>query len=457
MNITDHDIKFSAPQPITTGMRGIKYPYRLTLLAGAAALGLALGFTPDLLQDASAAPQSSGLPFALSASQTGAIRSDGMTTSMLQSAERWISVDIKPGDKLANVFKKLGLDARQLDKVMGLGGEAAKLARLYPGKTLKIKMGAEGRLQELLYNITPTRTLHIMGSNITGTPASFLANTVEHPLERRIARVAATIESSLYLAGQKAGLPDTLTMELANIFGWDIDFAADVQRGDNFTVLYEEFYAQGEKVREGDILAAEFTNGDQTLRAIRFNDGKGHANYYTPEGMGMRKAFLRTPVEFSRISSGFSLGRMHPILNRIRSHKGVDYAAPTGTPVKAAGDGIVSFAGNKSGYGKTVILQHGQEYSTLYAHLSRYPEGLNEGNHVEQGQIIGYVGRSGLATGPHLHYEFRVNDQYRNPLTVKLAQAEPIPSQEKSEFTRQAKELLDQLTSLKHTLTASTP
>ncbi len=457
MNITDHDIKFSAPQPITTDMRGIKYPYRLTLLAGAAALGLVLGFTPDLLQDASAAPQSSGLPFTLSASQTGAIRSDGMATSMLQSAERWISVDIKPGDKLANVFKKLGLDARQLDKVMGLGGEAAKLARLYPGKTLKIKMGAEGRLQELLYNITPTRTLHIMGSNITGTPASFLANTVEHPLERRIARVAATIESSLYLAGQKAGLPDTLTMELANIFGWDIDFAADVQRGDNFTVLYEEFYAQGEKVREGDILAAEFTNGDQTLRAIRFNDGKGHANYYTPEGMGMRKAFLRTPVEFSRISSGFSLGRMHPILNHIRSHKGVDYAAPTGTPVKAVGDGTVSFAGNKSGYGKTVILQHGQQYSTLYAHLSRYPEGLNEGSHVEQGQVIGYVGRSGLATGPHLHYEFRVNDQHRNPLTVKLTQAEPIPSQEKSEFTRQAKELLDQLTAFKRTLTTRTP
>ncbi len=457
MNIIDNDVKFSALQPITAGMHGIKYPYRLTLLAGAAALGLALGFMPDLLQDASAAPQSSGLPFALSASQTGAIRSDSMATAMLQSAEHWISVEIKPGDKLANVFKQLGLDTRQLDKVMALGGEAAKLARLYPGKTLKIKMGTEGRLQELLYNITPTRTLHIMGSNITGTPASFLANTVEHPLERRIASVAATIDSSLYLAGQKAGLPDTLTMELANIFGWDIDFAADVQRGDNFTVLYEEFYAQGEKVREGDILAAEFTNGDQTLRAIRFNDGKGHANYYTPDGMGMRKAFLRTPVEFSRISSGFSLGRMHPILNHIRSHKGVDYAAPTGTPVKAAGDGTVSFAGNKSGYGKTVILQHGQEYSTLYAHLSRYPEGLNEGSHVEQGQIIGYVGQSGLATGPHLHYEFRVNDQHRNPLTVKLTQAEPIPSQEKSEFTRQAKELLDQLASFKRTLTASTP
>lgn len=446
-------IKSSVP-PMAKGLHHTAHAYRLTLLAGMVALGLVFGFTPRLLQDAPVTGQSSILPFTLSAAQAAVIRSDNAATAMMQSAERWISVEIQPGDKLAQVFKQAGLNVQQLNKVLALGGEAAKLARLYPGKTLKIKMGAEGRLQELLYNITPTRTLHIMEQ---GGAANFMANTVEHPLERRIARAAGTIRSSLYLAGQKAGLPDTLTMELANIFGWDIDFATDVQRGDNFTVLYEEFYAQGEKVRAGEILAAEFTNGDKTLQAIRFNDGKGHASYYTPDGMGMRKAFLRTPVEFSRISSGFSLGRRHPLLNHIRSHKGVDYAAPTGTPVKAAGDGTVSFAGNKSGYGKTVILQHGRQYSTLYAHLSRYPKGLNEGDRVGQGQVIGYVGQSGLATGPHLHYEFRVNDQHRNPLTLKLTQAEPIPSQEKSEFTREAKALMDQLTAFKHTLTARTP
>lgn len=452
MNKVDNDVKSFALPPITTGMRGIKYPYRLTLLASAGAFCLALAFTLGLPQNVSAAPQSNGLPFAQSNTQTVGIQPDSMATAMMQSAERWISIKIQPGDRLANVFEQLGLDAGQLEKVMALGDEAAKLTRLYPGNTLKIKMGAEGRLQELLYNITPTRTLHILGG-----PARFLANTVEHPLERRIARVAATIDSSLYLAGQKAGLPDALTRDLSNIFGWDIDFATDMQRGDNFTVIYEEFYAQGQKVSAGDILAAEFNNGDQTLHAIRFNDEKGQAHYYTPDGMGLRKAFLRSPVEFSRISSGFSLGRRHPILNRIRSHKGVDYAAPTGTPVKAVGDGTVSFAGNKSGYGKTVILQHDKQHSTLYAHLSRYPEGLHEGDLVTQGQVIGYVGRSGLATGPHLHYEFRVNDQHRNPLTVKLAQTAPISSQEKPEFTRQAKELLDQLASFKHTLTASTP
>ena len=447
-------IKSSALPPTAKGSCNIAYPYRSTLLAGAAVLCLGLGFTPGLLQDASATDQSSTLPFTLSTAQAVDIRPDNMATAMMRSAERWISVKIQPGDKLAQVFKQAGLDTQQLNKVLASGGEAAKLARLYPGKTLKIKMGAEGRLQELLYNITPTRTLHIKEQ---GAAASLMANMVEHPLERRIARVAGTISSSLYLAGQKAGLPDTLTMKMASIFGWDIDAATDVQRGDNFAVLYEEFYAQGEKVREGEILAAEFTTGDKTLQAIRFNDGKGHADYYTPNGMGMRKAFLRTPVEFSRISSGFSFGRRHPILNRIRSHKGVDYAAPTGTPVQATGDGTISFAGNKSGYGKTVILQHGKQYSTLYAHLSRYSEGLNEGDRVAQGQVIGYVGQSGLATGPHLHYEFRVNDQHSNPLTLKLTQAEPIPSREKSAFAQEAKTLMDQLTAFKRTLTARTP
>lgn len=447
-------IKSSAPQPMAKGLQHTAYPYRATLLAGAAALGLMFGLIPEPLQDAPVTMQASALPFTLSTAQAADAPAHNMASAMLRSAERWISVKIQPGDKLTQVFKQAGLDTRQLDKVLALGGEAAKLARLYPGKTLKIKMGAEGRLQELLYNITPTRTLHIREQD---GAARFMANTVEHPLERRIARAAGTISSSLYLAGQKAGLPEALTMELANIFGWDVDFATDVQRGDNFTVLYEEFYAQGEKVRAGEILAAEFTNGNKTLRAIRFNDRKGHTSYYTPDGMGMRKAFLRTPVEFSRISSGFSLGRRHPILNHIRSHKGVDYAAPTGTPVKAAGNGTVSFAGNKSGYGKTVILQHGKQYSTLYAHLSRYPAGLNEGDRVEQGQVIGYVGQSGLATGPHLHYEFRVNDQHRNPLTIKLAQAESIPSQEKSEFAREANALMGQLTAFKHTLTARTP
>lgn len=451
MNMTDNDVKFSTPQPITTGMYDIKYPYRSMLLMGIVALGLALIFTPGLLHDA---PTTTRDASTLSATQA-TIPADN-TATMAAPTERWISVEIQPGDILSNVFKQAGLNTQQLYEVLALGGEAAKLARLYPGKTMKIKMGAEGRLHELLYDITPTRTLHITGVNEQNGPG-FLANTVEHPLERRVAHATATIDSSLYLAGQKAGLSDGLIMEMANIFGWDIDFATDIRRGDNFTMLYEEFYAQGEPVRKGDIIAAEFTNGSKTLHAVRFNDSKGRTNYYSPDGMGMRKAFLRTPVEFSRISSGFSLGRMHPILNRIRSHKGVDYAAPTGTPVKAAGDGTISFVGNKSGYGKTVILQHGKQYSTLYAHLSRYPRGLREGGRVEQGQVIGYVGQSGLATGPHLHYEFRVNDQHRNPLTIKLTQAEAIPAREKPEFTRQANELLGQLASLKRAPATSTP
>ena len=216
-------------------------------------------------------------------------------------------------------------------------------------------------------------------------------------------------------------------MELANIFGWDIDFALDIRAGDHFTVIYEERFLNGEKIGNGPILAAEFVNQGRSYKAIRYSDAGNRSDYYSPTGLSMRKAFLRTPVDFRRISSRFGK-RKHPILNRMRMHTGVDYAASRGTPIRAAGDGKVIHKGRKGGYGRTVIIQHGGRYSTLYAHMNSYRRGVYTGKRVKQGQIIGYVGSSGRATGPHLHYEFRVNGVHRNPLTVKLPSAKPINS-----------------------------
>jgi len=244
-------------------------------------------------------------------------------------------------------------------------------------------------------------------------------------------------------------------MQLADIFAWDVDFALDIRSGDSFLVIYEERYLNGEKLDDGDVLAAEFSNQGHRYQALRFVDDDGNRAYLTPDGHSLRKAFLRTPVNFSRISSHFSLGRKHPILHKLRAHKGVDYAAPTGTPVTASGDGKVAFVGTKGGYGKTVVLQHGQGYSTLYAHLSRFTKGLRAGSRVHQGEVIGFVGSSGLATGPHLHYEFQVNGTHMNPLTVRLPQAAPIEQRYRAAFSQLAGERLAQLETIRRTQLAS--
>jgi len=273
-------------------------------------------------------------------------------------------------------------------------------------------------------------------------------------VELRQAYAAGTIEDSLFQSAQRAGLSDNLTMELAAIFGWDIDFALDIREGDHFAVVYEDKYLNGNKIGTGDIIAAEFTNRGTTYRAIRYTDASGHTDYYSPDGHSLRRAFLRTPVKFTRISSRFSLHRMHPILNRIRAHKGVDYAAPIGTPIRAAGDGKIIFRGRKGGYGRVIIIRHGSHYSTLYGHMSAFNSKVRLGSHVRQGQVIGYVGMSGLATGPHLHYEFRVNGVHRNPLTVKLPQAKPIEARYRDDFLRHAAPLVAQLELVKRTLLA---
>jgi len=265
---------------------------------------------------------------------------------------------------------------------------------------------------------------------------------------RHVTSVHGTINSSLSSAAQKVGLSNELILQLTNIFAWDIDFATNLHQGDQFTVVYETTRV-GNNSSDYQIIAAEFVNQGRILTAMRYKDSEGQVNYYSPEGKPMRKAFLSTPVDFVRISSGFDTHRKHPILNRIRAHKGIDYAARTGTPVKSAGDGEVTFRGNKGGYGQVMIVKHGEHYETLYAHLSDFKEGLESGDQVKQGDVIGYVGQTGLATGPHLHYEFRIDGVHRNPETLNLAQSLPLHAEALADFKAQTQPTLAQLNKTK--------
>ncbi len=361
-------------------------------------------------------------------------------------APEWKTARVENGDNLSLIFGRLGLSAQELHTILELGGDTKSLKRLYPGEEIRVQTGEAGELLALSYDMDESHTLWLE----RGT-GGFAVRVVEHPLEKRVTQASGVISDSLFLASQRAGLSDNLTMELAGIFGWDIDFSLDIRAGDRFSVLYEEVYKNGERLRDGAILAAEFINRDKVHRAVRYAESGDRGQYYTPEGNSMRKAFLRSPVSFTRVSSGFSLGRMHPILNRIRSHKGVDYAAPTGTPVKSTGDGKIAFKGVKGGYGNVVIVQHGSRYSTLYGHLSKFARGLAPGSRVTQGQVIGYVGMTGLATGPHLHYEFHVDGVHRNPLTVPLPDAAPLPAQRMAAFSREAQPYLARLDALSRT------
>ncbi len=351
----------------------------------------------------------------------------------------WQQVTVKEGDNMSLIFDRLNLSPQQLHAVLEADKDEHYLRLLRPKQTLQFQI-ANNELKALRYQLSATKSFDIIRDK-----EGFSSQLQEKPVETRLTHATGEISSSLFLAGQEAGLSDNLIMELVNIFGWDVDFALDIRAGDTFSLLYEEQYLDGEKLRDGKILAADFTNRGESYRAVLFTDPKGNSQYYSEDGTSMRKAFLRSPVDFRRISSTFQRERHHPVLGKKRPHRGVDYAAATGTPIKAAGDGKVIFRGKKSGYGNTVMLQHGGKYTTLYAHMSKFRKGVVNGSRVKQGQTIGYVGMSGLATGPHLHYEFRVNGTHRNPLTVKFPDAAPIPADYKSAFLQRSQQLLAQL------------
>lgn len=306
-----------------------------------------------------------------------------------------------------------------------------------------------------------TRVVLDQHSLADATPAAndSKAFGVSQGYEARLARIAGTIERSLFDDGQEAGLSDRLIMELAEIFGWDIDFVLDLHHGDRFAVLYEEKYWRGRKVADGDILAAEFINQGQSFRAIGHRASDGRMEYYSPDGFALRRAFLRTPVKFSRVSSLFSISRYHPILKAWRAHNGVDYDAPLGTPVRATAGGHVVTVGRVGGYGNMIAIRHAGPYRTLYAHLSRFRTGLRAGQTVEQGEIIGYVGRTGLATAPHLHYELQVNGVHRDPLTFKLplSARTRVPFDSRGRFFHDAAVWIAELAAADHQIASATP
>ena len=347
-----------------------------------------------------------------------------------ETSKQWQEFTVKSGDSLSTLFKRAKLKPQQLDEVMKSGGPVKKLTKIFPKDIIRVLTDDQGDLQALRYEIDPETYLMVEREN-----GELVAQEYKHAIETRVAHAEGTINSSLFLAANEAGISENVIMELAGVFGWDIDFALDIRKGDSFKLLYEEIYRNGEKIKNGDILAAEFVNDGDVYRAVRYtNPETSRTEYYTPEGKSMRKEFLRTPVNFARISSRFTTKRYHPVLHKFRSHKGVDYAAKRGTPIRAAGDGKVIFKGKKGGYGRVVIIQHGSKYTTVYAHLNSYNKKIRVGKKVKQGQTIAYLGSSGLATGPHLHYEFRVNGVHRNPLTVRLPSSGPVPKQHMANF-----------------------
>lgn len=354
---------------------------------------------------------------------------------------------IESGDTLQQLLKRL--NAADLDAVAFLRNspEATQLRQEFvAGRSVFAQTSNQGKLLSLQFPLgDKERMLFISrGNNDTLTGTIVSSQTETHTVTR-----SAQIESSLFAASDLAAIPDTIAIQMAEIFGSEIDFHRDLRKGDRFTVSYEVEYVDGRPLRTGKITAAEFINEGRSHRAIWFEQDKDKGQYLSPEGKPIRKSFLRSPLEFSRVSSGFSR-RFHPILKTWRAHQGVDYAAPTGTPVRATGNAIVQFAGNQNGYGNVVILRHDDKHSTVYAHLSRFAKNAKKGGRIAQGEVIGHVGQTGWATGPHLHYEFRINNTPVNPLTVKAAsyQANLNPAQLKA-FAERSKPALAMLERLK--------
>ena len=332
------------------------------------------------------------------------------------------------GDTLAGFLERLGID----EDVTGRLARTPALRALRPGVYVRADMLADGTPKALSF-LTGRDTL----VRIVPDGERFRAVEEQAAFDTRVVMKASVVRSSLFAATDDAGIPDAIAMQLADVFGGDIDFHRDLRKGDRFTVVYELHHLGGRPVRAGRLLAAEFVNQNRTLRAVHYGSG-----YYAPDGKNLRKAFLRSPLEFSRVSSGFGM-RRHPIQQSWRAHQGTDYAAPTGTRVRATGDAVVDFAGVKGGYGNVVILRHNGQYSTVYAHLSRIA--VRRGARVAQSDTIGYVGQTGWATGPHLHYEFRVGGTARNPLSIALPAALPLPQQQLAAFHAQAEPLVARL------------
>ncbi|KFN49595.1 peptidoglycan DD-metalloendopeptidase family protein [Arenimonas composti] len=339
----------------------------------------------------------------------------------------WQTVHVRSGQTLGAVFEEMGVPATVMHRVLEIPAAKGPLSRLREGAELAFEFGDDGQLRGLRFDRDEANRieLRIDAEAITQT-------LIERPLERRIMIASGEITSSLYADGARAGLSNNAINQMANAFSYDIDFSRDLRDGDQFQVVYEELWRDGERVRAGDVVAASFVNRGTEYTALRF-ERNGKYEFFDHTGRPLKKSFMRMPIEFARLSSRFNPNRRHPILGTVRAHRGVDYAASPGTPIMSAGDGRVSFVGWQNGYGRTVVVDHGRGHTTLYAHMSRFGS-YKVGQQVQQGGVIGYVGSTGLASGPHLHYEFRVNGAHRDPLTVTMPKPEPLTGAELARF-----------------------
>jgi murein DD-endopeptidase MepM/ murein hydrolase activator NlpD len=355
-------------------------------------------------------------------------------------APYWHEARVQRGDTIGSLLARAGLDDAAASAFLSADPAARPIYQLKPGRPVQLATDADGRLASL-------RMLTADGERLVveRTGAGFAARRETAEPDVRLTAVAGTIEGSLFAAADAAGLPDAVTLGLADVFGGDVDFYHDLRRGDRFAVVYETRTIDGEPVGTGRVLAAEFSNQGRTLRAFLWRSPDGRDAYYDETGRTSQKAFLRSPMELSRITSGFTQARFHPILQTWRAHRGTDFAAPPGTPVRATADGAVALAGTQNGYGNVVVLRHDGAYSTLYAHLSRFAAGVRAGARVHQGDVIAYVGQTGWATGPHLHYEFRVADVPRDPMSIALPTAVPLAAEARAAFAARAAPLLQQL------------
>jgi len=354
--------------------------------------------------------------------------------------EAWDRISVRAGQSLDAIFHQQGFSARTLHDILALNADTRRLKNIRPGDVFEFRRSEDGSLQSMRYAIDEDRYLLVKYTD--GVPA---ASTQARDLYTQTEETAGTIRSSLFLAGKEAGLTDAMVMKLANLFGWDIDFVLDIRAGDRFYLVYEKVYRDGSFLRDGNIVAATFINQGERFQAIRYEiDGK--PRYFAPDGRNMRKAFLRAPLNFSYISSNFNPRRFHPILKRIKPHNGIDYRAPRGTPVYAAGDGKVIRSAYNKYNGNYVFIQHSNSIITKYLHFSK--RAVKRGQRVKQGQVIGYVGSTGLAQAPHLHYEFVVNGVHRNPRTVPLPKADGLKGQQLADFQRRAATALTQLARL---------
>lgn len=383
----------------------------------------------------------------LTTKQQNAIEEASSTVNSQQQENiSWQTVKVRSGDSLARIFKRLGFSAQDTYAVSTAKGKHSKLLRkMNVGDKLRIATNDEQKITALEYPLSKTDTLYI---NLIGD--NYQSHKESKTVEIREAFAQGTINSNFWNAGTAAGLTDGQIINVANIFGWDIDFALDIRTDDSFQVIFEKKYIEGEYIGTGEILAAEFVNQGDLFHAVRFSDGE----YYSPDGKSMRKAFLRAPVNFKYISSNFKRKRFHPVQKRWKAHRGVDYAAKTGTPVVAAGNGKVTHSTYNKYNGNYVFIQHGNGIVTKYLHFSK--RAVKKGQRVKQGQLIGKVGSTGLAAGPHLHYEFLLNGVHRNPRTVKLPDAKPIAKKYKAEFISLADRRLKELASAKVSLSSVT-